>query len=44
MSQYLADAIRWVEHLGPRDWLLAFGAMIIVAFLCMRGFGSRTNY
>jgi hypothetical protein len=32
------------NSMGMHEWVLAFGAMIVVAFFCMRGFGSRSKY
>jgi hypothetical protein len=38
------DMMRYVDRMGPREWLVVLAAMIIVAVVCMRGFGSRSNY
>jgi hypothetical protein len=34
----------WTGRMGPQEWLVALGAMVIVACVCMRGFGSRSQY
>jgi hypothetical protein len=43
--QYLwRQAVQYADHLGMNGWLLVLAAMIVVAFVCMRGFGSRSQY
>jgi hypothetical protein len=27
-----------------REWMVLTGAMLIIGFICMRGYGSRKNY
>ena len=44
LSHYWHEIIRSAGHLGPQGWLLVLASMIIVAFVCMRGFGSRSGY
>jgi hypothetical protein len=44
MSHYWHELWRHVDHMGSQDWLLVLAAMIGVAFVCMRGFGSRSQY
>jgi hypothetical protein len=34
----------YADRMGPRGWVAVLAAMIIVALLCMRGFGSRSQY
>jgi hypothetical protein len=36
--------VRYVDHMGPQEWLLVLAAMMVVAFFSMRGFGSRSKY
>ncbi len=35
---------RYLETLGPRHWVVILAAMILVGVICLRGFGSRSNY
>jgi hypothetical protein len=44
MNHLLRDISRYIDHMGPQEWLLVLAAMILVAFVCMRGFGSRSQY
>ena len=38
------DIMRTVNGLNSQEWGLILAAMIIVGFLCLRGFGSRSGY
>jgi hypothetical protein len=38
------EITRHIDHMGPQEWLLVLAAMIVVAVVCMRGFGSRSQY
>jgi hypothetical protein len=40
----LQDAWNWVCALSPQEWFLLLGITAAAGFMCMRGFGSRTNY
>jgi hypothetical protein len=44
MGHLWRDIVRYVDRMGPQEWLLVLAAMIVVAFICMRGFGSRSRY
>ncbi|MDP6442994.1 MAG: hypothetical protein QGG36_04135 [Pirellulaceae bacterium] len=36
-----------VSHAGALDrtqWILVFAGALVLGFICMRGFGSRSNY
>jgi hypothetical protein len=33
-----------VSELDRTQWLWLSGVVVVVGFVCMRGFGSRTNY
>ena len=37
-------AMRFIERMDTQEWGLVLAAMIVLGFLCMRGFGSRANY
>jgi len=38
------DAWAWVCALNYQEWFLLLGLVSAAGFLCMRGFGSRTDY
>jgi hypothetical protein len=38
------DAWRWIFGLSYQEWFLLLGLTACAGFLCMRGFGSRTDY
>jgi hypothetical protein len=40
----LADSWHWVIGLNYQEWSLLLGITSAAGFMCMRGFGSRTNY
>ena len=44
MNDLMRQVMRVVDRMGTEEWTLALGAMIIVGFVCMRGFGSRSKY
>ncbi len=44
MSHSWHRIVEYVNQMGPHEWFLVLGAMIIVAAVCMRGFGSRSQY
>lgn len=33
-----------VRHFGPQEWFLSLIGVVVVGFVCLRGFGSRSNY
>jgi hypothetical protein len=40
----VSDSWRWVCSLNHQEWFLLLGLTAAAGFMCMRGFGSRTNY
>jgi hypothetical protein len=44
MSHLYWEMMSWVGRLGPREWLAVGAVAIGIGLLCMRGFGSRSNY
>ena len=44
MGHLWRELYHYAEHMGPQGWLFVLAAMIIVAIVCMRGFGSRSQY
>ena len=35
---------RYASRMGPQEWVLVLAAMIVVGLICMRGYGSRSQY
>lgn len=43
--QTLANtALKSADGMNPKQWMLACAVLMVVGFLCLRGFGSRSNY
>ncbi|HVA49592.1 MAG TPA: hypothetical protein VNH11_24710 [Pirellulales bacterium] len=40
----LRAATHYVTHFGPFGWLGCFLLTLAVGVVCLRGFGSRSNY
>ncbi len=44
LSHYLDQLTRYVSHMGVQQWLLVLVGVIVVGLMCLRGYGSRSNY
>ena len=44
MGHLIRDALRWVEHMNPQEWVIFAAVGIVIGFLCMRGLGQRSNF
>lgn len=44
MGHFYRDVMRFIEHMDRQEWVLALIAVVVVGLVCMRGFGSRSNY
>ena len=44
MEYFLSETLRTVDRMGPTEWVVALGVVIVIGVVCMRGFGSRSNY
>jgi hypothetical protein len=44
MNDVYNHAMHWMNGLDKQDWLLVLVGAVVVGFLALRGFGSRTNY
>ena len=40
----LIDTWRWFAMLDHQEWIVVLALVSCCGFLCMRGFGSRSNY
>ena len=36
--------MRTIDSMDTQEWMLVLIGVIVVGFLCMRGFGSRSQY
>ena len=44
MGQVWRQVMRHIEHMDSQEWMLVLFGVVIVGFICMRGFGSRSDY
>ncbi len=44
MSRVVNELMRYVDHMGVQQWMLVLIVAIGLGMLCLRGFGSRSNY
>jgi hypothetical protein len=44
MSSFWHGIVHYVDRMGAQQWFFVLAAMIVVAVVCMRGFGSRSQY
>ena len=44
MGKYVREVFRFLEQLDTQEWVLVLLGLVVVGFLCMRGFGSRSDY
>jgi hypothetical protein len=48
MIGYLSDlyyqGLHYADRLSPQHWVLLLAFMLFVGVMCLRGFGSRSNY
>jgi len=44
VDHYWHEIVRFIDRMGPQEWVLVLAAMIVVAAICMRGYGSRSQY
>jgi hypothetical protein len=40
----LQEASLWINQMTTTQWFMALVVVAVVGFMCMRGFGSRSNY
>jgi hypothetical protein len=44
MSRYIDTYTRYLTRMGEWEWFIVLLVVLMMGILCMRGFGSRTNY
>jgi hypothetical protein len=44
ISRLIRDTWQYIEHMSVQHWFYVLVIAVVVGFLCLRGFGSRTNY
>jgi len=43
-SEWSRDGWNWMYSLNRQEWLILLVLCLALGFLCLRGFGSRTDY
>ena len=44
MDQFFQNALKYADHLGTQEWAFLLIGVILIGFVCLRGFGSRSGY
>ena len=44
VSEFLGDVWRWFTLLNREEWMILLAIVAGCGFLCMRGFGSRSEF
>lgn len=44
MYQLYRVAMRFIQQMDTQEWLFALLGVVVVGLLCLRGFGSRSDY
>ena len=44
MQSFFREILRLIDRLGPTEWVLVLGVVIVIGLVCMKGFGSRSSY
>lgn len=44
VNSYLDAAGRYVNHMGMWEWFFVTLVVVVIGMMCMKGFGSRSNY
>ena len=44
MSRLIDTYVGYLHQLGTWEWFAVLVAVLVMGMMCMRGFGSRTNY
>lgn len=44
MGQLWRNLMRMADRMDTQEWALVLIGVIVVGFLCLRGFGSRSDY
>ncbi len=44
MGKYVHKFFVFIEQLDTQEWVLVLMALVVVGFVCMRGYGSRSDY
>jgi hypothetical protein len=44
MGTIYHTVMRLVGNFGPQEWLLALLGVLLVGSICLRGFGSRSQF
>jgi len=43
-QEFCSEAMRWIDQMTTTHWFLVLVIVVVIGCVCMRGFGSRSNY
>jgi hypothetical protein len=44
ITHFYNDVMRVCERMNTQEWLFALLGLVVVGWICLRGFGSRSSY
>ena len=44
INTFYHQVLHYADRLSPSQWVMLLVVMLFLGVLCLRGFGSRTNY
>jgi hypothetical protein len=44
LNDVMRSISRMIESLGPTQWLIIGVALVVIGFIFLRGYGSRSTY
>jgi hypothetical protein len=44
MYDWLRELFRYAGRLDPQQWMFLLAVVIVIGVICLRGFGSRSQY
>jgi hypothetical protein len=44
VNHFIDQVFRYADRFSPAEWTMLLVAMVLLGVLCLRGFGSRSNY
>jgi hypothetical protein len=44
INYFIREILHLANRLDPQQWLLVLVVLIIIGLVCLRGFGSRSQY
>ncbi|MGW8257103.1 MAG: hypothetical protein ACWGMZ_06435 [Thermoguttaceae bacterium] len=44
INYFIREVLHYASQLDPQEWVIVLCVLIIIGALCLRGFGSRSDY